>query len=106
MKNRYWNHKSFLKNIRKQWEVHKNRFFERKGLSIRVSHLSYKEQGIDREPCKHLGPVLFALETEKNIRTKLGDINREIEARNSERERRHKEMEHEHSEEQVYEMSM
>lgn len=82
LKVREWNKKTLLRQWRKQWAEYQNRVFERKGLEVRISHLSYKEQGLDREPGIHLGPVLAALELEKGIKTKHGDKNRAIEARN------------------------
>lgn len=96
--NDWGNDSTLLRQWRKAWAEHQNKMFEQKGLAIRVSHLSYKDRGIDREPGVHLGPVLTALEIEKNINTKLGDVNRAIEARNEERkEREHiRQLEQEH----------
>jgi hypothetical protein len=54
-----------------------------KDLKVRISHESYKNRGIDREPTKHLGPVIMEMER-RNINTKLGNENRAIEARNKE----------------------
>lgn len=84
--NDWGNDGTLLRQWRKLWEEHQNKMFERKGIPVRVSHLSYKAQGKDREPGIHFGPVIAALEMEKNIKTKLGDVNRAIEARNEERE--------------------
>jgi chemotaxis protein histidine kinase CheA len=55
--------------------------FEKKGLSECISHLSYKDQGIDREPMVHLGHVASALE-KRGIRTEKGDHNRAVQQRN------------------------
>jgi len=74
------------------------------GLDDRVSHKSYKDQGIDREPTKHLGPVYAALER-KGIRTKIGDENRAIKARNKQHERKELLHEPQSEHEQVLEMS-
>lgn len=63
-----------------------NRIAERDGIEVQTQHLSYKEQGIDREPSEHLGYV--AHDMEKNgKRTERGDRNREIQAINENREK-------------------
>lgn len=84
-KNPSWNSKQYLCQWRECWANLQNETFIRKGLAIRVSHESYIKRGIDREPTKHLGPVLMALER-RNIKTKLGNENRAIEARNKEKQ--------------------
>lgn len=82
-KNPDWNSKQYLNQWRECWANLQNEVFIRKGLEIRVSHESYKKRGIAREPTKHLGPVVMAMER-RNINTKLGNENRAIEARNKE----------------------
>lgn len=82
-KNPAWNSKKYLHQWRECWANLQNEIFVRKGLAVRVSHESYKKRGIDREPTKHLGPVIMAMER-RNINTKLGNENRAIEARNKE----------------------
>jgi hypothetical protein len=62
-----------------------NEGFEKAGLPDRWSHLSYAEQGIDREPTKHLGNKQNQAELQ-GVPTPTGDENREIRARNEERE--------------------
>ena len=42
---------------RELWAEVQNQHLERAGVDARVSHLSLKAQGIDRQPEKHLGPV-------------------------------------------------
>ena len=61
--------------MRKEWANVCNKYLERHGIAI--SHLSYKERGIDKIPMKHLGVVVSALER-KGINTKEGDYNRKI----------------------------
>lgn len=63
-----------------------NRIAERDGIEVQTQHLSYKEQGIDREPTEHLGYVATDMER-KGKRTERGDRNREIQAANENRER-------------------
>ena len=84
LKNTDWNDRKLFVEWRKGWADVNNRMFEQKGLEERISHLSLAAQGIDREPTIHLGAHAAALE-KKGIRTKRGDINREIERRNAER---------------------
>ncbi len=91
-KNPDWNSKQYLCQWRECWANLQNETFIRKGLAVRVSHESYIKRGIDRNPTKHLGPVLMALER-RNINTKLGDENRAIEARNMEKQQLHLERE-------------
>jgi hypothetical protein len=80
-----WNNPELLKSWREAWANIQNKMFQRKGLKLEVSHLSYKERGEDRQPTEHLGPGLSALER-KGIQTGKGNKNRAIQARNKERE--------------------
>jgi hypothetical protein len=82
---RYMNRSSYLVQLRKEWARMQNREFIKLGLEIRVSHESYAVQGIKREPTKHLGSKVMALEL-KGIKTDRGDEYREILTRNKERE--------------------
>jgi len=104
VKDRSWNLPSTLVKWREEWANFLNKTLEKKGLDDRVSHKSYKDQGIDREPTKHLGPVYAALER-KGIRTKIGDENRAIEARNKQYERKELLHEPQLEHEQVLEIS-
>ncbi|NYZ70003.1 MobA/MobL family protein, partial [Endozoicomonas sp. SM1973] len=54
---------------------------ERAGHQERIDHRSLKDQGIDREPTKHLGPKATAMER-NGARSDRGEENREIKARN------------------------
>jgi len=82
---RFMNYPPFLIALRESWANLQNREFERRRLSVRVSHESLAAQGIDREPTKHLGPGAMALEL-RGIQTERGDIHREIMRRNRIRE--------------------
>lgn len=84
-KNRFMNTRSYLASLRQSWADIQNREFQRRGLSIRVSHESLAAQGIDREPTKHIGAAAMALE-QKGIRTERGDQYREVIAHNRSRE--------------------
>ena len=85
-KNPQWNCKQYVYIWREQWANVQNREFERKGLSVTVSHESYEKQGIDREPTIHQGHEVTKMER-KGKRTKIGNINRAIKARNLQREK-------------------
>ena len=50
-------HKERLLATRELWADVQNRHLEKAGIAERVTHLSLKAQGIDRQPEKHLGPV-------------------------------------------------
>jgi len=87
VKIREWDkHKSLLK-WREQWADALNRVFERMGLDDRVSHESYKVQGIDKKPAIHLSKGVLALER-RGIQTERGNINREIIREREEMERK------------------
>lgn len=71
--------------IREAWEQIQNRLHDELGIP-RVSCLTLEAQGIDKEATLHMGVAATALER-KGETTELGDLNREITARNEERER-------------------
>lgn len=52
-----------------------NQSLELANVQKQVSHLSYKDQGIDKIPTKHLGKSATFLER-KGIKTEIGDYNR------------------------------
>lgn len=52
-----------------------NQSIERANVQKQVSHLSYKDQGIDKIPTKHLGKSATQLER-KGIKTEIGEYNR------------------------------
>jgi len=66
---------------REAWAHICNRAYERLGFKKRVTHLSYKKQGLGLLPMKHLGSQLAAMER-RGIRTKLGEQNRTIKCHN------------------------
>ena len=85
-KERAWNNSKQLQHWREAWADHQNREFERLSLSVRVDHRSFEGQGIDREPQQHMGPSASAMER-RGETTRIGDKNRDIEARNADRSR-------------------
>lgn len=66
---------------RASFEKLSNQYLEDADSAQRVSLKSYKEQGIDKVPQKHLGYEAANLE-KRGKHTRLGDDNREIEHRN------------------------
>jgi len=90
-KNRDWDKRTNVILWRENWEIAQNRFYERKGLDVRVTHRSYKDRGIiNREPIRNLNRREMSLE-KKNIPTPKGEENRAIKARNLERENEERE---------------
>jgi len=80
-KNRDWHETEMIEEWRETWADHQNRELERIGSSERVDHRSLEDQGIMREPQKHLGPI--ATEIERDGRSShRGNENRAIQARN------------------------
>ena len=53
------------------------RYLKNHGLDVKVEHRSFEKQGIHRIPTIHMGPAVAAME-KKGIRTRVGDMNREI----------------------------
>ena len=91
-KNRECDKLEYLVRCREQWARLQNLAYERNGLDIRLDHRSYRKQGIDREPRKHLSREAWEME-QRGERTLLGDANRAIRERNEERDLRQREIE-------------
>lgn len=66
-----------VKALRVEWATRCNAALERAGHNARIDHRTLDEQGIDREPSTHLGPVATAMER-RGMRTVRGDMNREL----------------------------
>ncbi len=80
-KNRDWHQTEMIEEWREAWADMQNRELERIGSSERVDHRSLEDQGIMREPQKHLGPI--ATEIERDGRSShRGNENRAIVTRN------------------------
>jgi hypothetical protein len=84
-KPRNWNTRETLKDWREQWEQHINRELEKAKVKERVDSRSLKQQGIEREPTKHLGPTATAMERQGK-HSERGDINRAVHAFNEAKE--------------------
>jgi ATP-dependent exoDNAse (exonuclease V) alpha subunit len=61
--------------IRKLWAWQCNIALAVKGIDAQLDHRSFKAQGIDREPTRHLGVVASPMER-RGVRTLRGDENR------------------------------
>lgn len=81
-KNRQWNERGLVEQWRKGWAEHVNEHLEKNHIDERVDHRSLVEQGINREATVHLGPVAHEME-KRGMHSERGDINRDIEMRNS-----------------------
>ena len=70
-KNRAWNNLGLVESWRASWAAVVNRYLERAGHEIRIDHRSFKRQGLDLTPTKHVGR-----ETPWNGQ-KVADVSRE-----------------------------
>ena len=75
------NSREYLIRLRRAWADDQNRFYERLGLNIRVSHESLDMQGLCKHRVPHLSPAEFALER-KGEKTRNGDRLREAVKKN------------------------
>lgn len=76
-KNRDWNKTELLELWRERWADKLNKVLEQNQVDERVTHKSYKDQGIDVVPSLKLSVAEWQVE-QKGIATYRGDINREI----------------------------
>ena len=74
-----------IEQLRASWAALANGALERAGRSERIDHRSLEEQGIDREPTIHLGPVATQMER-RGRESDRGRILRAIRRDNRERE--------------------
>ena len=77
LKNRDWNNVEYLKKWRENWADICNQKLEEKRLDELIDHRTLKEQGIDREPTKHIGVAVKAMEQKRiDVIDRISDINR------------------------------
>lgn len=86
IKNHNWDDSGRVREWRAGWAKICNAQFQQHGIDKKVTYLSYARQGIDREPTKHLGAKVRAME-ERGIRTGRGDDNRRIIAEHQRQDR-------------------
>ena len=72
-----WNCQDKAEIWRHAWEKKQNEALEKAGCSERVDMRSYKRQGIDKIPQRHMGPAVTAMER-KGVGTEIGIQNQEI----------------------------
>jgi hypothetical protein len=82
-KDRAFHDQQIIGTLRRSWEKHANRHLERWGHEARIDMRSLEEQGIDREPTQHLGPISAQMER-RGAASDRGDANREVTGRNLE----------------------
>ena len=63
--------KGEVKEIRARWEALTNERLKELGIEARIDHRSLAEQGLDREPGRHLGPAVSGMER-RGIETDVG----------------------------------
>lgn len=76
-----WGRPETLDHWRERWADMINAKFEEKGLSCRVDHRSYKDQGLDLIPQVHEGSAVRRMEA-RGIVTEKGEFNRFVGATN------------------------
>ena len=76
-----WGRPETLDHWRERWAEMINARFEEKGLSCRVDHRSYKDQGLDLIPQVHEGSAVRRMEA-RGIVTEKGEFNRFVSATN------------------------
>lgn len=72
-----WDDKGNMEKWRANYASLMEKYLKNHGLDVKVEHRSYEKQGIHRIPTIHMGPHVAAMER-KGIRTRVGDMNREI----------------------------
>lgn len=78
---RSYNNRKYLEIWREQWAREQNRSYERYHIDAHVSHESFRDQGIPREPLRKLDIIDWNREL-RGEHTPTGDLNREIMQRN------------------------
>lgn len=72
-----WNHQDKAELWRHAWEEKQNLYLEKAGSAERVDMRSYKRQGVEKVPQRHMGPAVTAMER-KGVETEIGNRNQEI----------------------------
>ena len=72
-----WNDRNNVEKWRKSWADMCNQYLENAGRKERIDHRSYKRQGLEILPTKHLGTAASQME-KRNIKTDRGEANRHI----------------------------
>lgn len=72
-----WDDKGNMEKWRANYASLMEKYLKNHGLDVKVEHRSFEKQGIHRIPTIHMGPQVAAMER-KGIRTRVGEMNREI----------------------------
>lgn len=80
-KNRNWDKKEYLADVRKNWAVEVNHELARIGSKERIDHRSYEERGLELIPTKHVGVKANQLSAE-GVSIEVIKKNEEIKAYN------------------------
>ena len=76
-----WNHQDKAELWRHAWEKKQNMYLEKAGSFERVDMRSYKRQGVEKVPQRHMGPAVTAMER-KGVETEIGNRNQKISSGN------------------------
>lgn len=82
----YGKGKAEILNLRQGVADVLNDIAARDRLDVYVEHLSYEKRGLDLEATQHMGPVAAEMERD-GVKTDIGEKNRAITARNTERKK-------------------
>ena len=82
-KDRYFDTKQFVRDVREEWAMTANHFMSRYGIEARIEHRSYKTLGIELEPSVKLGIARYG--GERGVMEDVVAENRARAQRNGER---------------------
>jgi Ti-type conjugative transfer relaxase TraA len=82
-KDRYFDTKQFVRDVREEWAMTANHFMSRHGIEARIEHRSYKTLGIELEPSVKLGIARYG--GERGVMEDVVAENRARAQRNGER---------------------
>ncbi|MGZ2749929.1 Ti-type conjugative transfer relaxase TraA [Burkholderia stagnalis] len=83
LKDAYFRHPKFVREIREEWSATANHFMSRYGIEARIDHRSYRAQGIELEPSRKVGIATHA--GERGVMEAVLAENRVRASRNGER---------------------
>ena len=72
-----WDDKGNMEKWRSNYAAIMEKHLKNHGIDVKVEHRSYEKQGVNRIPTIHMGSAVAAMER-KGVRTRVGDMNREI----------------------------
>ena len=81
LKNREWNSKAVLNDLRKSWADTANKFMQELGIDATIDHRSYNEQGINLIPQVHLSNGVDNMYS-RNVNTDIINTYHDINSKN------------------------